>query len=148
MDQYLAKITQGEKFEARLTAPRDKNTHGITFRSLIIKGMQSIQTTEQQGQKSIHTNFTLAEGFNKLTAFLPLFKRVILVFENETIEWIANRRGEWIQQSLKATQKPLEIAHNRIKQHPLPEGAPVPFLVHLGVMKADGKVFPAKYDKF
>ena len=37
---------------------------------------------------------------------------------------------------------------NRKKKYLLPEGAPVPFLVHLGVMTAEGRVLAAKYDKF
>ena len=34
------------------------------------------------------------------------------------------------------------------KNYILQEGTPVPFLVTLGIMNADGKVFNAKYDKF
>ncbi|MBQ6779826.1 MAG: SAM-dependent methyltransferase [Treponema sp.] len=37
---------------------------------------------------------------------------------------------------------------NRTKHYIIPEGEPVPFLVHLGVMTAQGKVIAAKYDKF
>lgn len=37
---------------------------------------------------------------------------------------------------------------NRSKNYIIPEGSPVPFLVHLGVMTAEGKVIAAKYDKF
>ncbi len=37
---------------------------------------------------------------------------------------------------------------NRRKNYILSEGVPVPFLVHLGVMTAEGKVLSAKYDKF
>ena len=37
---------------------------------------------------------------------------------------------------------------NKIKKYLLPEGRPVPFLVHLGVMTAEGKVVKSKYDKF
>ena len=34
------------------------------------------------------------------------------------------------------------------KNYLLPEGSPVPFLVHLGLMTAEGKVVKSKYDKF
>lgn len=34
------------------------------------------------------------------------------------------------------------------KNYLLQEGSPVPFLVHLGIMTAEGKVIKAKYDKF
>ena len=37
---------------------------------------------------------------------------------------------------------------NRSKNYIIPEGCPAPFLVHLGVMTAEGKVIAAKYDKF
>lgn len=38
--------------------------------------------------------------------------------------------------------------HNRVKNYILPEGEPVPFLVQLGVMTAEGRVHAQKYDKF
>lgn len=38
--------------------------------------------------------------------------------------------------------------HNRQKKYILPEGQPIPFLVHLGVMTADGRIIRAKYDKY
>lgn len=41
-----------------------------------------------------------------------------------------------------------KVPHNRVKNYILPEGEPVPFLVQLGVMTADGKVHAQKYDKF
>ena len=37
---------------------------------------------------------------------------------------------------------------NRTKNYIIAEGTPVPFLVHLGVMTAQGKVIASKYDKF
>lgn len=39
-------------------------------------------------------------------------------------------------------------AHDRAKRRILPEGAPVPFLVELGVMTPAGKVRAQRYDKF
>ncbi|MFD3262027.1 SAM-dependent methyltransferase [Paenibacillus lentus] len=46
------------------------------------------------------------------------------------------------------SKKPGALSHNRQKQYILEEGTPVPFLVELGIMNADGKVFAKKYDKF
>ena len=40
------------------------------------------------------------------------------------------------------------LAHDRVKQRVLPEGVPVPFLVELGVMTAEGKVRAQRFDKF
>ena len=44
--------------------------------------------------------------------------------------------------------RPSSFPHDRPKNHILPEGEVVPFLVALGVMSADGKVVAAKRDKF
>lgn len=40
------------------------------------------------------------------------------------------------------------LSHNRKKTYILPEGTPVPFLVDLGVMTAEGKIIRSKYDKY
>ena len=40
------------------------------------------------------------------------------------------------------------LSHNRTKKYVLQEGIPVPFLVDLGVMTAEGKVVKSRYDKF
>lgn len=37
---------------------------------------------------------------------------------------------------------------NRVKNYIIPEGQPIPFLVHLGIMTDKGKIIAAKYDKF
>ena len=40
------------------------------------------------------------------------------------------------------------MEHNRKKRYILEEGIPVPFLVDLGVMTAEGKVVRSRYDKY
>ena len=40
------------------------------------------------------------------------------------------------------------LSHNRTKKYVLQEGVPVPFLVDLGVMTAEGTVVKSRYDKF
>ena len=42
----------------------------------------------------------------------------------------------------------LQGGQNRRKNYLLEEGVPVPFLVRLGIMTAEGKVINSKYDKF
>ena len=48
----------------------------------------------------------------------------------------------------KEPAKKADLSHNRQKRYILEEGVPVPFLVDLGVMTAEGKVVHAKFDKF
>ncbi len=144
----FSKIADGEVFEANLTAPYDRTHHPVKLRSVTVKGKQQVQITERDGQKSLHRNISLSVAIETIEKLLHSYKRLQIIFPHETIEWLANRKGEWQKQQVKTTSKPLELTHNRKKQHLLPEGKPIPFLVHLGVMKPDGSVYPAKYDKF
>lgn len=148
MKDYFSKIADGEIFEVNLTAPVDRNHHPVHFRSVTVKGKQLVQVTEREGQKSMHRNIPLSVAVDTIEKLLHSYKRLQIIFPYETIEWLANRKGEWQRQRVKGTGKPILLTHNRKKQHPLPEGIPIPFLVHLGVMKPDGSVYPAKYDKF
>ena len=40
------------------------------------------------------------------------------------------------------------LSHNKQKAYAIPDGEPCDFLIHLGVMNADGHVLKAHYDKF
>lgn len=148
MKEYFAKIHSGEKFEAILSAPRSHENHPATLRSITVKGESLVQFTERKGAQSFHHNLSVSVGVETLEKLLHLYKRLQIIFPHETMEWVANRRGEWVLQGGEKKNKGLQLAHNRTKKHPLPEGEPVPFLIHLGVMKPDGKIVPAKYDKF
>src|SRR4051812_33825560 len=46
------------------------------------------------------------------------------------------------------TRPKVALGHDRVKQRVLREGVPVPFLVELGVMTAEGKVRAQRFDKF
>ena len=60
---------------------------------------------------------------------------------------IKNRQSA-IEESSTLNPQPSTLSHDRPKNHILPEGQSVPFLVALGVMSGDGKVIAAKRDKF
>ncbi len=70
----------------------------------------------------------------------------------ETVSVLANKKGtvRVIRSAARAPalQQPPVSGGDRQKRYLLPEGTPVPFLVFLGVMTADGKVVQAKRDKF
>lgn len=76
------------------------------------------------------------------------FKNCVKRTENEEITILANKKGKITQLSRRIASSPVSASLTKKKQYLLEEGRPVPFLVHLGVMTADGKVINSKYDKF
>lgn len=89
------------------------------------------------------------------------FKNCVQRTETEEITILASKKGKITRLTKKLSGKnaskesasPLKnlvtgAGINRKKNYILPEGKPVPFLVRLGIMTADGKVIASKYDKF
>lgn len=56
--------------------------------------------------------------------------------------------GKSVSGQMKILPDPVVLSHNRQKRYVLQEGIPVPFLIDLGVMTAEGKVVRTRYDKF
>ena len=81
------------------------------------------------------------------------FKNCVQRTESEEITILANKKGN-VTKLRKAIKDSSFVgdsaggAFSRTKNYLLPEGIAVPFLVHLGVMTAEGKVVKSKYDKF
>ncbi|MGP1459640.1 MAG: class I SAM-dependent methyltransferase, partial [Treponema sp.] len=101
------------------------------------------------------------------------FKNCVIRTESEEITILANKRGDVTRlckplppladsvsrragTALAAAKNALAAScpmtdfnsGNRTKNYILPEGVPVPFLVLLGIMTAEGKVVASKYAKF
>lgn len=91
------------------------------------------------------------------------FKSCVQRTDSEEITVLANKKGKIteLRKKLKdeksVEKSPLKkllsgniegTQLNKKKNYLLPEGNPVPFMVHLGIMTAEGKVIASKYDKF
>ena len=77
------------------------------------------------------------------------FKNCVQRTEAEEITILANKKGKVSLLRKQISNEQLSISNeSRTKKYLLKEGTPVPFLVHLGVMTAEGKVVKSKYDKF
>ncbi|MGI5058916.1 class I SAM-dependent methyltransferase [Treponema pectinovorum] len=89
------------------------------------------------------------------------FKNCVEYTETEEITFLTNKKGELkklvkkIDAKSKDENSSLPMQNllngnfvNNKKNYLLPEGIPVPFLVRLGIMTAEGKIISSKYDKF
>ena len=75
------------------------------------------------------------------------FKNVVERTDTEEITILANKKGK-ITRLVKRLDSPAPDLGDAEKNYIIKEGVPVPFLVVLGVMTAEGKVVASRYSKF
>ena len=154
LQEFLEEQFDQEMMLAVLSGQRKKDADvpsKVRIRPVEIKGTVCYQATATVGHKAIHKNYTPEE----LTAYITDcledgFSQLQIQGQRKDASVLVSKKGK---QTMKVKQHPaLEpvkiMAHNRVKQYILKEGIPVPFLVDLGVMNAQGKVHQHSYDKF
>lgn len=115
----------------------DENV-GITFKNCVKRTENeeiTILTNKKGKQTELHKNIN-SEKKNQS------------IKENEL--FYGNPNGKFFadSKSHSDSNEKLQFLPEKKKNYILQEGKPVPFLVTLGIMNAEGKVFNAKYDKF
>lgn len=126
----------------------------IKIRQIILRGELCCQIEEFTKTQAFHKNIAVSELAEHVISYLDgRFRQALIRTENEEIQVLISKKGtvSILRKKLKNTENSfpqLPLSHNRTKQYLLPDGVPVPFLVNLGVMSADGHVVKAKYDKF
>lgn len=154
LQEFLEEQFDQEMMLAVLSGQRKKDADvpsKVRIRPVEIKGTVCYQATATVGQKAIHKNYTHEEVLNYITDCLENgFSQLQIQGQRKDASVLVSKKGK---QTMKVKQHPaLEpvkiMAHNRVKQYILKEGIPVPFLVDLGVMNAQGKVHQHSYDKF
>ena len=76
------------------------------------------------------------------------FKQINIFLEGEDIQVLASKPATPKVSRKGGTKKQGSLDHNKKKQYVIPDGEPVDFLVRLGVMDRDGRVFKKHYGKF
>lgn len=153
--RIAAELTAAGVRAAVLSSPRSgAECDAIRLRLVELKGGPAYQAELRKGQKAFHRNIAAAELEAALALWLTQFKRGEFELARGSASLLGNKRGELsllrrgAAPAIAAPATAAPAAHNRSKRYILPEGTPVPFLVDLGVMKPDGTVVKARYDKF
>lgn len=162
---------------AIFSAPRRKSLeyHRVLVRPVVLKGMLAFQLEYTYDKKVTHEN---VDEFGIVDRCLKLvgedFKQVNLFTRSGEIQVLASKPenpriikspGPKLPEPKKGatplktrnvgaaaiTLEPSDLSglsHNRTKNYIIPDGQPCDFLMELGVMGADGKVFQKGYRKF
>ena len=124
----------------------------VTMRPFLLGGNPVYQAEYTYPKKVTHTNLAPAEAC-KLALLLVTkdFKQVNIFTEAEEIQVLASKPDNPRITSRKTKAAPVcvpDLSHNKTKNYIIPDGIPCDFLIELGIMGADGKVFPRAYSKF
>lgn len=145
----------GDGIPERIRIRRITGPKGTAFQLESLRGAQAFQENIDDAELEARLRDLLGSAYSRAEFMLT----------GETVQVLANRRGELtaIRKASPTGRKgpagadradPAqgtdagESGHNLTKNYILPEGQPIPFLVDLGVMDAEGRVIRAKYDKF
>ncbi len=150
LNVLLEQIFESETFIlAVLSSPLEsKEIQKVIIRPLLIKNELMYQSTEQRQAQSFHRNLTKEQCLDWLKNNLSNFKQSNFFTSQADYQILFNKKQKSKILTKPPSKESASSLHNRPKLHLLQEGIPVPFLVHLGVMSAEGKVIAKKSDKF
>lgn len=149
-----------------LSNPREKEgTFKIQIRPVAIQGTLKFQAEEFTGKQAFHKNLEPDQAKHYIAEQLSRqFKQMELKSSQGSVQALVSKKGKM---TVKVKNNPISanppsakmaapsrkeklaaLSHNRSKRYVIEEGTPVPFLVDLGVMTAEGKIVRSRYDKF
>ena len=83
----------------------------------------------------------------KISDILERFKQLLISVNGADYQILKGKQDFNLKKS-ENTKVLKDLDHNKKKNYLIEDGTPVPFLIKLGVMGEDGKVFKNSYDKF
>lgn len=121
----------------------------VVMKIIKIKDKNKIQIESFKDNKAFHTNldFSSQELSKKLEDYVSNFKQILL--QTAGTDFIFNNKNNVFSKKEKKNSLKLEIkSHNKIKKYFLNEGENIDFLIMLGLMSEEGKIFKNSYNKF
>lgn len=106
------------------------------------------QITKREGAQEFHENMVPKKALAEFAQRLPEVKQAQIYTTEADYQILQNKKGLRTILKKPPSQSLPMTNHNRTKNYLLQEGEPLLFLVELGIMNAEGRVYPAKRDKF
>lgn len=120
----------------------------ISIRPLLIKDVLNYQWTEQRQEQAFHANHSSEESLELLQKHLSEFKQIMLFTSTADYQILIGKKRNVTILKKPPSKTSTGLMHNKPKEYLIEEGHPVLFLIELGVMSRDGKVYAQKQDKF
>ena len=121
----------------------------ITVRPVDIKGEYMYQAEFHFDKKVTHENIPYYEAIDFVAEKIrDAFKQVNILTETEDIQILAAKPDKPRITRSAASRKAGDLSHDKRKRYIIEDGVPCDFLVELGVMSPEGKVYKKHYSKF
>jgi SAM-dependent methyltransferase len=120
----------------------------IRIKPIVLREATVFQAELQCGDKAYHEQIPLDQIRDRLLEWMAGFKQLSLFTDDADHQVLVNRLLEATVTSHPPSKARVVASHDRHKAYLLEDGVPVPFLVKLGVMDVEGRVFRKKHDKF
>ncbi|WP_168119758.1 SAM-dependent methyltransferase [Paenibacillus sp. HB172176] len=147
-------IEEGAFVQATLSQPRNKGKETaakVVVRPVLLKNGLHYQFESHFANKAFHLNVEAAQAASRMAELINRdYKQALMKSEDRDVQLLFNKKGKATMKELKASggARQAELQHNRPKERMLEEGKVVPFLVELGIMTPEGKVYARKQDKY
>lgn len=157
--ETMEKITQalcsamdgGKLIKIIFAAKRRKSLpyNKVTLRPVDIGGEYMYQAEFHFDKKVTHENIPYFEGIDFAEKTIrDDFKQINILTETEDIQILASNPDNPKITRHKTLRKVRDLSHNKKKQYIIDDGVPCDFLIKLGVMSPEGRVYKKHYSKF
>lgn len=153
LEKLLKEIINGEKvISGTLSSLKKKDADTffkVNIKPVLIKGQRLIQFEYKYKNKVMHKNLENINAIEEIKKLLTdHFKQGMFFSMEANYQILISKKGKVTILRKQATKKKIDLNHDRKKEYIIKEGIPCDFLIKLGVMNSEGKVYKKKYNKF
>lgn len=151
--EILKELIEEDKLSKAILSDKEKrsnaNYNKVNIKPVTIKGVRKYQFEYFIDNKVVHENLSVEDSINKFIDLLRFdFRQGLFKTVQGEIQLIKTSENKFKVKKINDATFEVNKEHNREKNYILKDGEKIDFLMLLGVMDSNGKVYKKKYDKF